>query len=89
MKVYGMARNTLELAALTQEVLEALGTKHGQLNRLIIEHIPSSQKLVAVALLESGWLKVDAWGRYELTNHAAEILDAGTVNQLRGNTTLA
>lgn len=85
---HGVARTPIELALITSEIIEHLMPTYGDNYAIKISrsawHIQTAQ-----IVYPKYNMTVDAWGRYIITTRDNTLIERGTLNQLRGNNTLA
>lgn len=88
MQHHGVARTRIELAAVTTEILAHLQKKYGDIRSLRLNDGGWHTRTM-IAMFDAYDIEIDAWGRYIIASVDSEIVERGTLNQLRGLTTLA
>lgn len=88
MEHHGVARTRIELAIVATEILAALQKKYGDIRSLRLNDGGWHARTM-IAMFQQYDIEIDVWGRYIITTADSEIVERGTLNQLRGNTTLA
>lgn len=88
MQHHGVARTSIELATIAAEIIERLHHAYGDISSWHITRRAWHNNTVT-AMYDHYNIEIDVWGRYIITTADSEIVERGTLNQLRGLTTLA